>query len=160
MPEIDVFEKIRDLATRDGRYDWKAYQFLYEGLTYTVRQHQRQTNKGVERHVTGRELAQGLRELGLRAFGFLAPTVWESWGIRATDDWGEIVFLLVEEELMNKSDNDTVDDFRGVYPLASLEAEYFSEQLYQLSERPWPGTEKQAGAEGDGEDLDEETELF
>ena len=141
MPDIAFIDKLRDLAGADGRYDWRAFQFLYEGLTYTVRKHRREAEAGADRHVSGRELAEGLRELALRAFGFLAFTVWESWGIRATADWGEIVFLLVEEEFMNKSENDRVEDFADVYPLESMERDYFAENLYDLSLKPWPGTE-------------------
>ena len=37
------------------------------------------------------------------------------WGINATEDFGRIVFALVDAGLLRKTDEDTIDDFRGVY---------------------------------------------
>jgi uncharacterized repeat protein (TIGR04138 family) len=47
----------------------------------------------------------------------MARTVFRLWGINRTDDFGEIVFNLVEANLMSKTDNDSRDDFRDVYDL-------------------------------------------
>jgi len=53
-----------------------------------------------------------MRHYALQIFGPLAAQVWRSWGVKATLDWGHIVFLLVEEGLLNRQDSDTIDDFR------------------------------------------------
>jgi uncharacterized repeat protein (TIGR04138 family) len=68
-------------------------------------------------HVSGRELLQGLRELALEEFGLMARTVLHLWGIDRTEDVGEIVFNLVEANLMSKTDEDNRKDFRDVYDL-------------------------------------------
>ncbi len=39
----------------------------------------------------------------------------ESWGIKATDDFGEIVYNLIEVDLMKKSEHDRREDFDGVF---------------------------------------------
>ncbi|MHC5081994.1 MAG: Minf_1886 family protein, partial [Planctomycetota bacterium] len=66
-------------------------------------------------HVTGRELLEGARLRALEELGYLARTVFEGWGIRTTRDFGEVVFLLVKEELMGKTDQDSLEDFEDVY---------------------------------------------
>jgi len=68
-------------------------------------------------HVTGPELLEGIRDLALQQFGLMARTVFRMWGIDRTDDFGEIVFNLVESELMSKTDEDTLQDFRDIYDL-------------------------------------------
>lgn len=68
--------------------------------------------EGTDRHVTGQEVLDGMRHYALQIFGPLAAQVWRSWGVNATLDWGQIVFLLVEEGLLNRQDSDTIEDFR------------------------------------------------
>ena len=45
----------------------------------------------------------------------MAITVFEEWGIRSCKDFGEIVFNMVEIELLAKTDQDTRDDFAEGY---------------------------------------------
>ena len=49
--------------------------------------------------------------------GLLARTVFRMWGINRTDDFGELVFNLVEAGLMSKTDEDSRKDFHAVYDL-------------------------------------------
>ena len=67
------------------------------------------------RHISGSELAHGVRDLALERFGPLARTVLEHWGIHATDDVGRIVFALVECGVLVKQDEDRMEDFRDVF---------------------------------------------
>jgi uncharacterized repeat protein (TIGR04138 family) len=67
------------------------------------------------RHISGRELAEGVRDLALERFGPLARTVLEHWGIRATGNVGDVVFALVEAGVLIKQDEDGPEDFLGVY---------------------------------------------
>jgi uncharacterized repeat protein (TIGR04138 family) len=62
-------------------------------------------------------LLDGIRDLALREYGLLARTVFRLWGINSTADVGEIVFNLVEANLMSKTAQDARDDFRDVYDL-------------------------------------------
>jgi uncharacterized repeat protein (TIGR04138 family) len=104
-------KKVMELAGQ-GRYRLEAYQFLLNALNYTVKSREKQGLKG---HVTGGELLGGIREFGLREYGFLARTVFEQWGVRETDDFGEIVFELVEAEVLSKQDTDRKQDFAKLY---------------------------------------------
>jgi uncharacterized repeat protein (TIGR04138 family) len=71
------------------------------------------------RHVTGQELAEGLRMYALDQFGPMAKTVLEHWGITTTLDFGEIVFILIEAGLMRKTENDNLGDFKNVFNFES-----------------------------------------
>jgi len=93
---------------RDRRYDREAYRFVSEALAYTVQK------SGRSGHVTGRQLCEGLCEYALEQFGRLARTVLESWGVRRSEDIGEIVFNMVEAGLLRKTEEDRREDFAGV----------------------------------------------
>src|SRR5262249_794013 len=78
-----------------------------------------------EHHVSVRQLLEGVRDLALREFGLLARTVFHRWGIDRTDDFGEIVFNLVEAKLMSKKEDDRREDFHGIFDLdEALTASY------------------------------------
>jgi uncharacterized repeat protein (TIGR04138 family) len=62
-------------------------------------------------------LLEGIRDLALREFGLMARTVFRRWGVEKTDDFGEIVFNLIEATLMSKTNDDSRRDFQGVYDL-------------------------------------------
>lgn len=115
-------EKLEQIAQRDGRYAYEAYEFLYDALDHTLSRlgKERPTAPGepdAHHHVTGRELLEGVRELALKQFGLMARTVFRMWGIERTGDFGEIVFRLVEEGLMSKTEEDSLLDFQDAYDL-------------------------------------------
>jgi uncharacterized repeat protein (TIGR04138 family) len=105
-------ESLRKLALKDGRYSTEAFLFLFESLDQAVQLAGREKAEGADRHVSGQELLAGLRHNASEVFGPLAAEVWRAWGIRDSLDWGRIVFLLVESGLLNRQENDTLDDFR------------------------------------------------
>ncbi len=102
-------ERLKQVVARDGRYHINAYRFVYEALDYTVKQLEK------KRHISGRELLEGLKNLAIEQFGGLAVMVFDVWGVRKTADFGEIVFNLVEADLMSRSEDDCREDFEGVY---------------------------------------------
>lgn len=90
-------------------YHDTAYLFILAGLHYTIER------IGEPRHIAGRELAEGCRDLALDRWGLMARSVLEFWGIRTTRDFGEIVFALVECGVLVKQDDDSLDDFEGLF---------------------------------------------
>ncbi len=106
-------DPLRKLALKDGRYAPEAFLFLFESLDHAVRLAGRESAEGVEKHVSGGELLAGMRAHALEVFGPLGGHVWRAWGVRETIDWGNIVFLLVEEGLLNRQESDTIEDFRA-----------------------------------------------
>ena len=103
----------RRVLPGDDRYTLAAYLFIYEALVFTQKRLQRDDPnlEAGRRHVSGQELLEGIREYATRMFGPLAPTVFRSWGLKATDDFGEMVFNLVEHQLLGKTDTDRREDF-------------------------------------------------
>ena len=114
--------RLAEVVQRDPRYAYEAYEFLFAALSHTQQLLGRVpaddgTVPGPQYHVSGRELLHGVRDLALREFGFMARVVFRLWGINRTDDFGEIVFNLVEESLMSKTEQDSRADFQNVFDL-------------------------------------------
>jgi uncharacterized repeat protein (TIGR04138 family) len=121
--------KLAEIVRRDPRYAYEAYEFVFAALTHTQtrlgRKPQEDVSGEAQHHVRGPELLDGIRDLALREFGFMARTVFRCWGIEKTDDFGEIVFNLVEATLMSKTNEDSRRDFQGVYDLDRVLVEGF-----------------------------------
>ena len=107
-----IEDPVRSLALRDGRYSPEAFRFLFESLQYAIRIAGKEEAEGAQRHVTGQEVLRGMRKYAQHLFGPLAAQVWRAWGVHETLDWGRVVFLLVDEGMLNRQDTDTIDDFR------------------------------------------------
>jgi uncharacterized repeat protein (TIGR04138 family) len=129
-------EIVHQLARKDGRYAAEAYEFLFESLEAAVRLAGRADATGPDRHITGQELILGLREESRRLFGPLGAEVWRNWGIEEALDWGRIVFLLVEEKLLNRRESDTIDDFRQGF---DFDRYFVEEYVFDLPEEIGPG---------------------
>ena len=147
MPFVDPKHPLFQLLQRDRRYALDAYLFVLEALSFaqeslgmgqepaveeleplpggdpepagSVRgRRSRGRKREAERHVSGRQLCEAARLYGLQQYGYLAPTVLCAWGIRATDDFGEIVFNMVDIGQMRKTRSDKREDFHGVFDFA------------------------------------------
>ena len=94
------------ICEKDRRYRRDAYEFIMEALAYSQKKFRR------ARHVTGTELLEGTKELLLNKYGPMALTVVNHWGIRSTEDFGQIVFNLVQNRVLSKSEEDTLEIFR------------------------------------------------
>jgi len=112
-------KSIEQIFKQDGRYPLEAVEFVREGLSFTVDRYNSSTGSSgwstTRRHVTGAQLCEGLRELAQKRWGFLARHVLKKWNVTDTGDFGEIVFLLVQNGWMQKQPDDSIDDFRGVF---------------------------------------------
>jgi len=110
MEEMErMLKKIEGILVREPAYKFEAYSFVMAGLHFTV------SRLTAPRHVTGRELCEGLRQYALDQFGPLARTVLEYWGIQSTADFGKVVFLLIEAQLLRKTEEDSIRDFENIY---------------------------------------------
>lgn len=128
-PQPKLFEIVR----RDPRYAYEAYEFVFAALDHTLgrlgKRREEREDEARARHVSGPELLDGVRDLALREFGLMARTVFRQWGINRTDDFGEIVFNLIEAELMSKTPEDSRADFQGVYDLDEVLVQGFRLEL-------------------------------
>ncbi len=121
-------EELKKIVEKDPRYELAAYEFVLEALTYT----QEIASPGSSRHISGEELLEGIRELGLHSFGPLAGTVFRIWGITETLDFGNIVFNLVDHGLMGKREQDSIEDFREGFDInEEFWEKYREEPLFQ-----------------------------
>jgi uncharacterized repeat protein (TIGR04138 family) len=111
-----------------GLYPIEAFEFVQQGLSYTVTKLHGEVKdlkeEKVSRHVTGQDLCDGLREFALMNWGLLARTVLARWNVRKTLDFGRIVFALVDNGYMQKTQDDTIDDFRDVFDFKSAFENY------------------------------------
>ena len=100
-----------------GPYPLEAYHFVREGLSYTANMvfGEGDTMSELDRHVTGQELCLGLKNYAVDQWGMLAPVVLECWGIRRSEDFGRIVFAMIDAGLMSRRPDDALEDFRGVF---------------------------------------------
>jgi uncharacterized repeat protein (TIGR04138 family) len=114
MKRVDFHNALDEILKRDSRYDRDAYFFVRDGLDHTLKL-RKKSAQGAERHVSGQELLEGIRSYALQQFGPLTRTVLEHWGVKRCEDFGEIVFNMVEKGVLSKTDNDTRDDFKGGY---------------------------------------------
>jgi uncharacterized repeat protein (TIGR04138 family) len=137
--------KLEELLRRDTRYPFEAYEFVFNALAHTQRLLDRvppdelrfplaETRKPPptkEYHVSGPELLAGVRDLAQQEFGLMARVVFRLWGINKTDDIGEIVFNLIDAELMSQTAEDNRADFHNVYDMETALLEG-----YVISGRP------------------------
>lgn len=110
MHETDFAETVRQICAAGCPYDRQAFHFVREALDFTTRSLEK-PKEGASRHVTGKELTDGIRRYALQEFGPMAATVFREWGITKTEDFGRIVFLLVEAGKLGKTDEDKIEDF-------------------------------------------------
>ncbi len=113
------------------RYPLDGFIFVQRGLDFTVRRTHGQDQAAAEssaaeadaeesesRHVTGQQLCQGLRDFAVDQYGLLARSVLRRWNITSCEDFGHIVFAMVESGLMRKTDGDRIEDFQNVFDFA------------------------------------------
>lgn len=110
MTGLQFQEEVLDqLRERNPRFHARSYEFVMLALHSVIQSLEE------PRHITGRELTEGVRELALGQYGVLAKTVLEHWGIHGTRDVGDVVFAMVEQGILVKEDDDSLDDFADVY---------------------------------------------
>ena len=130
---------IAQLLEEDRRYPLEAYIFVFEALQYAQSVlgmgneapsepgsgGPQEEDPGPQRHVTGQELCQAIRQFALEQYGYMAKLVLGNWGLHATSDFGEIVFNLIRIGRMRKTPQDRRQDFDDVYDFDSAFREQF-----------------------------------
>lgn len=105
-----VLDKLRE---RYPGYHETAYVFVLSALHHVIE------HLPEPRHISGRELAEGVRDLAIVRFGPMARDVLEHWGVRESTDVGRLVFALVEAGILIKQEEDELADFEGVFDFDS-----------------------------------------
>ena len=117
------------LLQRDQRYPIEAYFFVREALAYAADKMELGACSEPEcqcdpsdptvaessRHLTGQQLCEAIRQFAIQQYGFMAKVVLNEWGIGTTQDFGEIVYNMIDIGLMKKSRHDRKSHFADVY---------------------------------------------
>ncbi len=120
---MSLRDDLAGVLSRDSRYSIHAYVFVFEAIEHTkkLRSKSQPRTKGRRsgrpRHVTGRQLCEGARDMALASYGLLARVVLRQWGIRTTSDLGEIVYNLIASGDLEKTPSDSRSDFDDVFDL-------------------------------------------
>ena len=126
---LDPSHPIATLLKNVRRYKIDAYAFVFEALNYAHTQLGMGTERPVEtedepeegskseseRHLTGQQLCEAIRQYALEQYGYMAKCVLNSWGVTKTGDFGEIVFNLIGIGQMRKTSDDRREDFNNVF---------------------------------------------
>ena len=105
---------ITQICEEDSRYQEDAYAFVLEALTFTQKRFKR------VKHVTGPELLEGIKQLLIEKFGPMTMTVLKHWGIEKTEDFGHIVFNLVNKKVLSKTEEDQLEHFKDVFDFSKV----------------------------------------
>jgi len=115
MSDVATLEAVlAEIRRRDGKFNERAYVFVLAALEFA------QTRLPARRHLSGVELAWACRDFALEQFGMLANSVLTHWGIQTTDDFGQIVFMLIDVGLLAQQPTDRLEDFERVYDFAEV----------------------------------------
>jgi uncharacterized repeat protein (TIGR04138 family) len=114
MRNINFEEAVAEITKTDNRFTSDAYFFVKEALDFTVKQ-LNDFNQPHYRHVTAKELLYGFRDYTLEEFGAMGLTVLHTWGIYNCKHIGIIVFHLVNQGILGKKEEDSLDDFKEVF---------------------------------------------
>jgi len=114
MQAVSFDKTIELIIKKDPRYDREAYAFVREALDFTQKGVSR-TSRGEPHHISGKELLDGIRRYGIEQFGPMTLTVLNDWGVQQCEDFGEIVFNMVDYNLLAKTPTDSTADFKGGY---------------------------------------------
>jgi uncharacterized repeat protein (TIGR04138 family) len=106
MSTDDVVARLEDLAESSDRFKTEAFLFVYRALEHCRKRLKRAG------HVTGQELVESARQVAVEEYGPMAKSVLNHWGIESTEDIGTIVFLMVDNEFLSRTDDDTIEDFK------------------------------------------------
>jgi len=119
-----ALDKFQRVVKSVGLYPPEAFYFVQAGLQYAAEM----THGPVDplatpasRHITGAQLALGLREFAWERWGLMARSALANWGIQSTLDFGRIVFALIDAGFLQRQPTDSLNDFADVYDFASFE---------------------------------------
>ena len=119
MPEAPQ-KPVVDIAARTP-YPPDAFAFVREGLHMAATQvhgpEPEMANPALagKRHVSGQQLCDAMRDLAIQRWGLMARTVLNSWHIHSSLDFGKIVYAMIDNQLMQKTDRDSLEDFRDTF---------------------------------------------
>jgi uncharacterized repeat protein (TIGR04138 family) len=124
-----VDHALYELVRTDPRYAVEAYEFVCDAVAFTQETLGREPHEDdppeTDYHVCGEELARGTCEMAVCEFGLMAGVVFRQWGLRTTDDIGNVVFNLIKAGKLSQSDRDDPADFHDLFDVEKVLADGF-----------------------------------
>jgi len=111
------FQSVLDAIFKDdSRYHAGAYVFVRMALDFSVKKlSEKKALPQGAKHVSTAELLEGIRLFALETFGPMAAVLFEEWGVKTCEDFGNIVFNMIKVGELSKSENDRIEDFQNGY---------------------------------------------
>lgn len=108
-------ELIADIYKKNKKYKENAYLLIFEVLD---RYHTILTLEGrvdaKTRHLNAKGLYREIILYAIDKYGLLAGHVLESFGLTNAYDIGELIGIMIDNRLLIKGDNDSIDDFKAL----------------------------------------------
>jgi len=135
-PHRDFNEVIRAIRKDDPRYARGAYYFLRQALDYSLKELHKRGQLDKTNHLSGQQLLEGIRMFALDQYGPMARSVLEYWGVKDCRDFGNIVFNLVECQVLGKTEKDSPEDFNEGYDFKTAFDRPFRPSMKPTIKRP------------------------
>ena len=117
----EEFSWIEKIVDQYPRYKAEAYAFVMIVIDDI------QESLEVRRHISGEVLLNGLKEYASSKYGPMAKEVLNSWGVYTTEDIGNIVFMMVKFGILDKTEEDSIEDFKEGFNFTTVfEEDYFN----------------------------------
>jgi uncharacterized repeat protein (TIGR04138 family) len=124
MKDDPVFvQGVKRILDRDDHWPFEAFDFVRKAVEKAI---EKAADAGTRGHVAGPQIVESARDLALQDYGAMAVYTLGQWKLQCATDVGHVVFLLIEEGLLAKSDDDRLEDFENVFDLAASLAEPFT----------------------------------
>ncbi len=114
---------VSQIHQEDPRYHPDAYEFVMEALSFAQKKFKQ------AKHINGREFLEGIKGLLLKKFGPMTIPVLDYWGVKKTEDFGNIVFNLEQYKIIAKDADDHYETFKDVYDFQEVFDEGYRKEL-------------------------------
>jgi len=114
---------VSKILEEDSRYHADSYEFVMEALSFAQKKFKR------SKHVNGYEFLEGIKGLLMRKFGPMTLPVLDYWGIKKTDDFGNIVFNLEKYKIITRDRQGQYETFKDGYDFQEVFDKGYRKQL-------------------------------
>ena len=123
LMDEEFYNSVSRIIQEDPRYHPDAYVFVMEALGFAQKKFKQ------PKHVSGHEFLEGIKGLLIKQFGPLTLAVLDHWGIKKTDDFGNIVHNLEQFKIIARNNDDQYDVFKNGYDFQEVFDKGYRKQL-------------------------------
>ena len=100
---------VSQIVQEDPRYHVDSYEFVMEALSFAQRKFRD------AKHISGHEFLEGIKGLLIKKFGPMTIPVLNYWGVKKTEDFGNIVFNMEQYKIIARDSQDQYETFKDGY---------------------------------------------